>query len=318
MGLNLTSLTQISSRVSSTAKALFKGSAKARQEMAALKTAEFFNSCEQDFFINGGVTKNQIEKTIKNLCPGVNVTVNNNFNESYLGAVGKIFNNNTISGFRLELPFSDSKLNVLTKDNIDTLMHEVRHLMDYAYSPKYTARTNSMSAYYKFDGYFFRSHKYAGFYDEQIYARNSENFGENLKNLFADKNITSPEKIEVLQKWRHRVKTEINAFSDGIKYDNKYKLNRKIDEINWGVKNIEKPDYAKKLTNEEYLQIYKQSVIESSESFEKRAQDITINEKFSLNEKLSKIEEMLGAEIKNERKNVATNLFLFGKPTRPI
>lgn len=315
MALNLNSIIGLTNRVSSTAKAIFKGSANARQEMSALKTAEFFNSCEKDLFINGGVSKNQIETTLKKLCPGLNVNVKNNYSDLRNGAIGRNFSENTVIGYDLKLPFSGPKASdVVTKDNVDTLMHEVRHLMDFAYNPKYTGRANTIPAFNKFKGYATRSANYSDFYQNKIYASYSDNFGENLKNIFVDKNITPSEKIEVLQSWRHRIKTEINAFSDGIKYENKYELNRNLDEINWGVKEIEKPDWAARLSQDEYLKHYKNVLGMSNETHTKNSQKFMIDERYAFNQKLSQIEEMLGAEIKKERKRVDTNLFLFGKP----
>lgn len=235
MGLNLNSIIGFTSRVSSTAKAIFKGSANARQEMAALKTAEFFNSCEKDLFINGGVSKNQIEISLKKLCPGLNVNVKNNYSDLRNGAVSRIFSENTVIGYNLELPFSGSKpSDVLTKDNVSTLMHEVRHLMDFTYNPKYTGRVNTIPAFDKFKGYATRSANYSDFYENKIYAS--------------------------------------------------------------------------------YLKHYKNVLGMSNETHTKNSQNFIIDGLFDFNQKLSQIEEMLGAEIKKERKRINTNLFLFGKP----
>lgn len=329
MNLKTSLVDSIAKRVASSAKLQCCGSAKIRQELSAQKTAEFFNLFEQDFFINGGITKTQIKEALQKLCPGLSVNIRANYRAGCNGAVGKEFSERTVVGYNLKLPFSDYQIDFLPKEEIKTFMHEIRHLMDYAYNPKYIARANTMSAFDKFQGYASRSSKYSNFYENNIYVRDfdgmlnstkelrTNNFKNKLHDVFADTNITSSEKIEMLQEWRHRIKTEINAFSDGIEYSEKYNIKREIDELKWGVKKLEKPDWASRLSDEEYLQLSIDSTKTVGMQGIERSKKNKIGEQYLFDAKLEEIEKMLAKAIKQERKNTERNIFLFGSSTIP-
>lgn len=292
------------SRVASTARATFKGSDAQRLDMSNKVLGNFYNNTKDVFVKNSEISKEQLEKELKKSFPGINLKCISKTESFDNAALETIFDKTekTIIGYNLELPFYEKSGKLFLKESeAEHLYHEVSHLGNFVYTPKLGARLNTNGLNKKFAGFEQRSNDYNKFYRSDLYV---DEFIDNLKmdevkilarkekctksitNLFNKPEISSEEKIEVLQGWRNSIKTELSAFPNGMKYGNQLEIAQAIKQYK-GVQNLPKDLIASKTANME------------------KTRDWTVYNSYFFADKKKIIEEMLKKEIAKVRKNSA-------------
>lgn len=212
-----------------------KGSAVERTRMAedlSTKFTEFVNDAfkkQTQVGKDAFITKKEIGNWIKENCKNVNVKLKRNKDKTCGGAIRDVANifSGTVKGYSIHLPFKSSLSPIIDKEGARVLIHESRHLFDYITQPKIVARSNT-----KFLIGLLKDVNYKtivsnwNFYSE--FLRKPELTKEAIKeDLFLLENrkklvqthfhsTSTKQRIEHLQEWRHRLKTEKSAFTDEL------------------------------------------------------------------------------------------------------
>ena len=109
------------------------------------------------------------------------------------------------------------------KKNEFLLRHEMRHIFDYMTQPKILGRTNTSNLVGKLKNYnHIKDMKHFDFYIGNLYRsrqctedqKEISLVAEHIKDHFEVLKSSPEEKIEILQKWRYGLKTEVNAYND--------------------------------------------------------------------------------------------------------
>lgn len=120
-----------------------------------------------------------------------------------------------------------------------TLRHEMLHVFDYLTQPKTLARNNGSCLVGKIKSYTDNKDlEHFNFYDKVIYAPKkfkedkieTECLKTRIESHFKKLNSSSEEKIEILQNWRCRLKSEVRAYSDEAPLANKNNPKQYIQE----------------------------------------------------------------------------------------
>lgn len=236
----------VAERVAPTAKlAGMKGSKKQRAQFAKDLNARFFGMVSDSFEKRGEVSQKEIRGFFKKLCPQVKLAIVQNRGEDYDGALNYIVDSvrGITKGFILELPLIETEgKQVIKKEGLEDLLHETRHLFDDVTDSTSLACKNNFPLSSKFKDYNERGEQYNNFYTSELYAFELTDEGieeikknpsmyiqirktaikKGLERIFDKPEITSEEKIETLEYWRHHLATELNAHSDGITYRHKF------------------------------------------------------------------------------------------------
>jgi len=117
----------------------------------------------------------------------------------------------------------------------------MRHIFDFITQPKMPARDNTRCLAGRLKNYGnYVEMKHYEFYDEVLYQKKScknsneeiQFISEEIKKHFKKLNSPSEEKIEILQKWRSAMKTEINAYEDEADFIHKiFSLNTQLEKV---------------------------------------------------------------------------------------
>ena len=292
------------SRVASSARASFKGSDAQRLEMSNKVLGDFYNNTKDVFIKNSEISQEQLEKELKKSFPGINLKCTPKDKSLGTASLQPFYDESkkTIIGYDMQLPFYAKSGKLFFKEqDAEHLYHETSHLGDYVYTPKSVAKFNTNRLNEKFPGFDKRVGDYEDFYSSKLYAEDSvgklevngvkgltkkEKYKKDIMELFNKPAISSEEKIEVLQDWRHSLQTELSAFPNGFKYDNKLAIEKAVKKYN-GIENLPK-DFISLKTKE----------------MEKYT-DLTINKDYSFADKKEVVEEILKNEIAKVRENSA-------------
>lgn len=133
----------------------------------------------------------------------------------------------SIAGFQVDLTLDkvgedEHIFDLLNHNHTEVFFHENRHLNDYLMHPKMLARVSEYERIFHYNGEV--GDKLDRFYTNNIYlckekgtsSRFSDkerrsNIRKAIKTVFKEQNLTSDQRIAVLQHWRMSVLTEINA-----------------------------------------------------------------------------------------------------------
>lgn len=229
-------------RLSSSAKLSgIKGSESQRSKMAYDLNNKFFDLINDQFEakIKTGqkakLNNEEILSVIKKVIPDVNVSVKK-FTGKGVAMMETIFDKQRKKAVKFELLLK----NGITKGvNESDLRHEMRHLLDAVTQPKYTARNNTMCLVGRLKNYSDKiDDKHFEMFDKLLYAPKKFEDSkmetiyvkETLNEYFKKSKTPTEEKIEILQKWRYDLKTEVNAYIDEAQLADKLNPKRYIKE----------------------------------------------------------------------------------------
>ena len=157
---------------------------------------------------------------IKQVVPNIKIKISEKLNRDEAGTVENIFDKTkkTIVGFRLSLGG-----NLEQGVNENNLRHEMRHDFDSITQPKINARFNTANLIGRLPNYTdYIDDKHYNFFDRVLYQeknyedsqRELEYLTKKIKKHFKKLETPPEEKIEMLQTWRHSLKSEMNAYKD--------------------------------------------------------------------------------------------------------
>jgi len=177
--------------------------------------------------------RNFYKKTLSKL----NIIVNKKSSSDLAAQYGSSNGVTTVKGFELNYKIKDNK-DFIKKGDAETLSdiaHENTHLNLYLTEPKFTRRYLNTNLDQIIDEIQYN------FYDSLIYNNELENLApdvqkkflenpklrienvENKTNAFFEKfSISSEDKIEILQAWRHGLKSELAAYRSDIEAETNY------------------------------------------------------------------------------------------------
>ena len=199
--------------------AFIKNSFTKRNEIAGQKSLEFYkevtNECK-----DGVYTVSRIKKCIdKIFAPHkINYTINNEERGKFSGSVANMLSidkeGQTLQydGVALFLPLKKNNTEV---ENKYTLFHEVRHMIDYIFNPK--VKMHRINKLIENEGYTNVTDYIKAYFMDNIYTKtNMRKFKEEANELIDI--LPRDLAIESLQKLRGHLITEINAYSDEIRF----------------------------------------------------------------------------------------------------
>jgi len=234
-------------RVASSAKLKgIKGSETQRNQLAEELNNKLFKIIDNVFeqkgkkrvkWKNPQIEKKELLDCIKKVIPEVKINIKYEKDPMYAAFIENILDRTqkTVVGFTVGLRGPVKK-----GQTTYYLRHEMRHIFDNVTQPKIAARNNTGILIGRLKNYDKNiDWKHFEFYANDLYQKVQNNDIKNEFNLitkktnkyFKELNTTSEEKIEVLQRWRHGLKTELNAYTDEANYFNKKnpKKHRKED-----------------------------------------------------------------------------------------
>jgi hypothetical protein len=220
-----------SGRVASSAKMLgIKGSEAQRTQLAGELNDKFFKIIDDEFVRKAAnkekaeLSKKELVGCIKQVVPNVKINVKYINDPMSFGYLEKTINKgkNTVDGFVLGLEGAVKK----GEDHV-VLRHEMRHFFDYMTQPKLAARSNTAAIIAKLGkGSESSVSSHLDVYSDLLYQ--PKTFEDNqaeisvlakkLNGYFKSMRTPAEEKIEILQKWRSGLKTELNAYNDEAKF----------------------------------------------------------------------------------------------------
>jgi hypothetical protein len=304
-------------RVASTARIPgIKGSNETRAQMAYAKNEAFFEEISDIYVKNNEITLDEAAAAIKKHYPSnIQFAIGPKTSNRYEGVLRTSIINNVASSYTMEVPIIErnGKKVINTLNPVDLLCHEARHFFDNIMNSKFTARRNITKLDKKLSGFKERSKEYQKFYDNYLYPYglgerslainqlSSKDKAENhipelkkkIMEIFNKPQVTTEEKIEILQDWRHGLKTERNAYEDGANFQHKTEIKKQIKETkeNTTIK------AALGMTAEEFRA--KLLEIKARELKENKYK----NDDFGfLNDRIKLLEELLKEEIQKARK----------------
>ena len=191
-----------------------KGSASKRQENTRRISNDIFKAVS-NMSDNEGIKVKDIISAMDNIMPEskpIKISTTKG-NDLFTGANDYIEKNGQFVGQTLEIPLIRGRLPLGV---IPVYMHELTHVLDILYNPKYTARTNAMerkhlydTKYNKcFDKSLYRAETYSSLQEKKdlIERRRSE-----VKHWIAGK--TPREKIDCIQETKNMLEMELHAFN---------------------------------------------------------------------------------------------------------
>lgn len=294
----------VAERVAKSAKLSgVKGSLKQRAKLAASLNARFYGMVCDAFEQRGEVTKEEVGKFLRELCPGVRLKITKNANKNNFGSLVQIKDSakGKIKEFIFRLPLSKSKSKKLILQNFGNLFHEARHLFDNITNPRSMAWNN---IYQPLDIY---ENCYTNvLYNNELGLHQRVEMATNpsaaihkrkaaikkaILETLDEYKPTSKEKIEILEEWRNRLETEINAHTDGITYKHKF------DEGH--------PEQTQKQSRFEKKQTTEDAINSNN------------NTQYFFRGKIEVIEELLAEELTKARNDHRTKLIEQGKIKNP-
>jgi len=293
-------------RVANTAIYDVKGSYTQRNKLATQMNKRIFETLSDEIINKNQVKFGRLAEIIKSFLPGIKVVVKPNRNEKNIAQIGWNISSRSklLEGFSVELlPKKNKK--VVTDSRVCDAMHEIRHLIDYAFNPRFSSMKNRRAYSENFPEFNSRVDKYEKFYDSFLYADDmtyvqKERFHQNpeleIKRRkirldkairgFMPKEASSQEKIKMLQGWRYSLMSEKNAYKDDITYENEMEFLKKKKTEPSLPKSAEK-ELREKIKNE----VYQKNV-----------------EKFFFDEKIKILKTIIKEEIAGHRREHAKQL----------
>lgn len=237
----------ITRKIEPTAKILgITGSSECRREVAK-KLSQDFTTMVMDTFEKKQtsseaaiITIDEVKGILKKLAPKVDFEVENVKMEDYSGCVRSILTGDkkAVKSYVLELPFQEKNgqlaIEIDDYKNLDTVSHETKHFFNFITEPKYQVRYNTLTmpqnkrtnAWHFYENNLYgdevKSIKKLDEVDmikahtiEDKKARTSS-IKKSTKDFFEVFGFTPEERINQLQKWRLHLKTEVEAFKEGL------------------------------------------------------------------------------------------------------
>jgi len=166
----------------------------------------------------------EILKCVKKVIPKIKIKISSENVSGFDAFVENIFDKNkkTIIGYAFSIPETIKK-----GSNDELLRHEMHHILEEAVAPKMAARSNTENLIGRLKNYtVYKNEEHLYFYEDNLYQKMSfKNTQEEIKylntiikNHFKGFKTPSEEKIEVMQTWRHLLKSELNAYTDQAKF----------------------------------------------------------------------------------------------------
>jgi hypothetical protein len=344
-------VSKIQSRVESTAKLLgCKGSEAVRTKVAddlSSRLSQMIRDTFEDQQNSGAepiLSQIALHWFLKKLAPNVNLKVSAvRPGANYHGCVTSLMTDNgkSVKGYNLEIPFDNG--NFIKKDDsgkLGTLCHEARHFFNFITEPKYQAKITlrKIPRHKALAGWNFYGKV---LYNEEANALPGHDFATRLKKHLVEdkaarscevkKNLDSflfnsgcspNEKIQLLQQWRHELKTEIAAYKDKymntpsqrIAFADSMQKITKGEDVKFGYRNELGEnvfiDTANEISLDDKINAVGIALIKKGQS----AYFSTVYQQGFLPEKLKVVEKTLAEEIGKVR---AKQKNLFGKPENP-
>lgn len=168
--------------------------------------------------------KKELLDCIKQVIPDINMRVVYKKDVMYDAFIKNITDKTkkTVIGFGLNLQGAVKKGG---EDEVN-LRHEMRHVFDFVTQPKILARSNTDSLVGKIEDYSKGMSMYHFKFYENFFYKPQQNKNIKKEMNFLSKNVREhfealecqpEEQIEILQSWRHLLKTEVNAYTDQTK-----------------------------------------------------------------------------------------------------
>lgn len=210
-----------------------KGSFQYRQYKAAQFTHSIINEISGQLNTKG-ISLSRLSKIIKRKLPkNFGLFVRKNKDSGSGGELNRIYSkNNFIVKQSLELNLGENKS--IKQLQIPTIAHEIRHLADSIFHPKFLIR-EQLIAQKNLD-----TAKFLDFYDEQIYVKEIFYGKKDKKRILKSikhntqkmmRGLSIEDKINLLQNMRYNLISEKNAYGQGAKYAKKlYKQNMDVYE----------------------------------------------------------------------------------------
>jgi len=275
-----------------------------RNNTAEFLMDSFYKEVSPEFEKNGYITKNKLEEIYAKLFPNVDLTLLK-IKKSKASAYGacveskNLLENNTLSvfGYDIQLPFGKkAEQEVLRAKNAECLFHETSHLCDFLTNPKYRIKTllsentyPKRAKYWEFDGKFLYPAK-----DFNASITPEKDLPSLLKDNFAklweDTKADSYEKIEILQNFRHDMKTEQIAYPNGVVYRGDFAAHPDIQAVK---KNPAIPKDKKPEILAHAFDNWKRLVKEDCKTY--------FTKTFHFQEKITTLEDLLKAELAKVR-----------------
>lgn len=213
-----------------------------------------------------------------------------------------------ISGFLLSLPLKVIKdESIITSESTRTVMHELRHILDFLYQPKILARNQKTSCHKN-------ALKNIKFYRTYLYIKEQENaerripdVKEKLKKHF--RNTRLDKRIDIMQHWRYLLQSESNAYKDG----NFYELQQTFDSTKVAMAKNEQIILDTDISGCMYDSAKYPTLIEKQKGLERFKKEVNeigssrINAKYLFDEKIKMLEEMIFDYIAKSRKKFRNN-----------
>jgi len=164
---------------------------------------------------------------VKQVIPDANIKIKYNKKLHSEGSVDYIYKNKkekTVIGYLLEM-----KAAIEAGENEGTAVHEMWHSIEKMVQTKIAARQNAKSLIGRLKNFTeAKNQKHTDFYCDELYQRKElkdvsdekqlKVISSSMKRHFEDLKTPSDEKIEILQRWRYSLKTELNAYKEECRY----------------------------------------------------------------------------------------------------
>lgn len=208
-----------------------KGSYIERQQKADRIVNKIFNDIQGKFKNNElPITKMQ-DFIDKNIPRHVKIIIKNNEDESYEGLSDILYSpqSGKINATTIEIPTKNNKIKI---EDLPTVMHELQHIIDQLYHPKYLARNQDMR------NKNLMTEKYINLYDKWIYNEEDPENKKEVKYILTVikqkileflKGKSTSEKISYLQDSKYCLQMEDKAYFTQAKVAKK--LNKKHRKV---------------------------------------------------------------------------------------
>lgn len=332
----------ITPKVEASAKLLgVKGSAAERKKVADDLYAKFSTMVKDTFEAKEkagavpSVTKSEIEEFYKKLAPNVKIELMTTDSDNFCGFVGPVLSGvNSVKSYFMKLPFGfGDSIYKSDLSKVKTLTHEANHFFNFITEPKYMAHSEPKKLSFLkkmgesdfYDGVLYRDEVNKLPYldpgtiaehatENKIYRKRS--IKSQIINLF-DENYSSENKIDILQKWRHYLKTEVRAYKEQDALATELELADSVKKLNQDKDVAFK--YYDELGNKKIVSTKNLSSADEKENAVRNAIEEksrchysgTVDQQLFIPEKINAIEEVLADEIKAQR---AEQKKLFCKP----
>lgn len=301
-----------------------KASVIERRMMERSFCAKFSKLLEDSFEKQGKIRLQDIQDFYKKEIPSIDIDVvnakNGVLNYKYTNK-----NNDIINGFTMRIPCSDRKKQIIYSNdpkNISIAEHENGHLARAIYEPKYTTispRNSLAKKQQDSQGLFYKKIMYANelsYLSRSIQKEVSSDMNlrkvfikNSIRDFFTVNNFSSPEKIEILRKWRIRLADEQKGHKTEIFTREKNYEKNFINSLNKG-KDIIVPGENEIAFNSKMYNSLDEK-ISALKSFMKKAPAKTYrnscHNKLFLPEKRKIVKELLLDEIQAYRLELAKN-----------